>query len=135
MSLQPKKIKSFTDLQAWQKGHKLVIEIYKNTRSFPIGERFGLTAQLRRAGISYTSNIAEGFSRYSYKEKIRFYTTALGSLTEIQNQLLIAKDIGYIKNKLFNKLARDTIEISKITNGLIKTSREILKTRNLNSTP
>jgi len=117
------KITSFTQLIAWQKGHQLVLEIYKTTISFPKEEVFGLVSQLRRAVVSFTSNIAEGFSRISYKEKIRFYSIALGSLTEIQNQLLIAKDINYISEDEFNKLAEQTVELSKITNGLIKASR------------
>ena len=82
------KIKSFTDLQVWQEGHKLVLLIYKVTKKFPKEELFGLTNQIKRAGVSITSNIAEGFSRQSYKEKLQFYYMSLGSLTEIQNQLL-----------------------------------------------
>ena len=117
------KITSFTKLIAWQKGHQLVLEIYKITEKFPRQEMFGLISQIRRAAVSVTSNIAEGFSRISYKEKIRFYSMSLGSLTEIQNQLLVAKDIGYISLDNFNNLASQTVEISKIINGLIKASR------------
>ncbi|TSA46634.1 four helix bundle protein [bacterium] len=116
------KIKSFTDLRTWQKGHELVIEVYKITKNFPKEEIFGLTSQLRRAIISFTSNIAEGFSRQSYKEKIQFYHMSLGSLTEVQNQLLIARDIGYITNDIFQKLASQSVELNKMTNGLIKSS-------------
>src|SRR3989344_4705851 len=114
------KIKSFTDLDAWREGHRLVVDVYKTTQNFPKEEMFGLTNQLRRAIISFTSNIAEGFSRNSYKEKLQFYSIALGSLSEVQNQLLIARDIGYITNEEFMKLAEQTIKVSKITNGLIK---------------
>lgn len=91
-----KKIRSFTDLHAWQKAHELVLEVYKITKYFPREEQFGLTNQIRRASISVSSNLAEGFSRRSYKEKIQFYSMALGSTTEVQNQLLIAKDVDYI---------------------------------------
>ncbi|MBI4837446.1 MAG: four helix bundle protein [Candidatus Portnoybacteria bacterium] len=121
-----KKIKSFTDLKAWQEGHKLVLMIYKITKDFPREEQFGLTIQLRRAGVSFTSNIAEGFSRNSYKEKLQFYSIALGSLTEIQNQLLVAKDIGYMIKEEFDKIAEQTILVNKITNGLIKKSKTII---------
>ena len=120
------KIKSFTDLDAWKEGHKLVLDIYRITKNFPEEEQFGLTNQLRRAGVSFTSNITEGFSRNSYKEKLQFYSMALGSLTEIQNQLLIVKDIGYITAEEFTKLAEQTVKISKITNGLIKKSKSII---------
>lgn len=118
-----KKIKSFTDLYAWQEGHSLVLDIYKITKNFPKEELFGLTNQLRRAAVSFTSNLAEGFSRHSYKEKTQFYSIALGSLTEIQNQLLVARDLGYITKEEFDNLANKTVTISKITNGLIKKSR------------
>ena len=122
-----KKIKSFTDLRAWQEGHKLVLIIYKITQDFPKEEQFGLTCQIRRAAISITSNIAEGFSRKSYKEKVQFYSMALGSLTEVQNQLLVAKDIGYITKEEFIKVANNTIEVSKITNGLIRSSKTLIR--------
>ena len=126
MNQESRKIKSFTDLNAWKEGHKLVLEVYKVTQKFPKEEIFGLTNQLRRAGVSFTSNIAEGFSRNSYKEKVQFYSMSLGSLTEIQNQLLIAKDISYITKDEFNKIAEITINANKITNGLIKKSRSMI---------
>ena len=121
------KIKSFTDLRAWQGGHKLALMIYDITRQFPKEEIFGLTNQLRRAAVSITSNIAEGFSRQSYKEKVRFYFMSLGSLTEIQSQLLIAKDISYISEEDFNKIAKQTIKVSKVINGLIKSSKNRIR--------
>lgn len=116
------KITSFTKLKAWQEGHSLVLQIYKITKKFPIEEQYGLTQQLRRAAVSFTSNISEGFSRRSYKEKASFYHNSLGSLTEIQNQVLIAKDLKYIDAEDFNNLAAQTITASKLTNGLIKKS-------------
>lgn len=76
------KIQSFTDLNAWKEGHKLALIIYEITNKFPKEEIFGLSNQLRRAVVSITSNIAEGFSRQSYKEKAHFYFTSLGSTTE-----------------------------------------------------
>jgi four helix bundle protein len=126
MNHESSKIKSFTDLNAWKFVHILVLDIYHVTNSFPKEEMFGLTNQLRRAVVSYTSNIAEGFSRNSYKEKAQFYSMALGSLTEVQNQLIIAKDLGYIGEEMFKKLEDQAIIINKITNGLIKKSRTII---------
>jgi four helix bundle protein len=116
------KIQSFTGLIAWQEGHKLVLSIYEVSKTFPPDERFGLTDQLRRAAISITSNIAEGFSRYNGKEKKQFYRIALGSLTELQNQLLIAKDVKYLTEIQFNKLASQSVDVSKLLNGLIKST-------------
>lgn len=121
------KIQSFTDLRTWQEGHNLVLDIYRITRKFPKEETFGLVSQLRRAIVSFTSNIAEGFSRNSYKEKIQFYFMALGSLTEIQNQLLIAKDIDYITREEFNIFIEQTVTLSKMTNGLIKKSKSVIR--------
>lgn len=120
------KIKSFTQLNAWKEAHELVLEIYKITNKFPKEEQFGLTNQIRRAVVSITSNIAEGFSRNSYKEKSQFYSMALGSLTEVQNQILIARDICYINNLEFRKIADKTITVSKLLNGLIKKSRSMI---------
>lgn len=93
------------------------------TCKFPKEEMYGLTSQIRRAIVSFTSNIAEGFSRHSYKEKIQFYYTSLGSLTEVQNQLIISKDLGYIDGNLFQEIINKTIDLSKMMNGLIKKSQ------------
>lgn len=70
------KIRSFTDLEAWKEGHKLVLAVYKVTKKFPKEEKYALTDQMRRCAVSITSNIAEGFSRQGKKEKIQFYFTA-----------------------------------------------------------
>ncbi len=114
------KIKSFSDLAAWRESHRLAVMIYRVTKEFPVEERFGLSNQIRRAVVSIPSNIAEGFSRRSVKEKIQFYTISRGSLIEVQSQLLIARDVGYLEENSFSKLANQTIQVSKLINGLIK---------------
>jgi four helix bundle protein len=119
-------IKSFTQLDAWKEGHNLVLMIYQLTKSFPKEEMFGLISQLRRAVVSITSNIAEGFSRRSYKEKLQFYSMALGSVTEVQNQLIVARDVEYLSKKQFDKVAEQAIKVHKIINGLIKHSKTII---------
>jgi four helix bundle protein len=119
------KIRSFTDLNAWKEGHKLVLTIYEITKNFPKEELFGLTNQMRRAVVSITSNIAEGFSRQSYKEKAQFYSTSQGSVTEIQNQLLIARDVKYIDFSKFKEVADQTVVVHKLISGLIKKSKNI----------
>lgn len=112
------RIAKFTDLRAWRLAHDLVIDIYKITKNFPKDEQFGLTSQIRRAAVSITSNIAEGFSRSSSDDKKHFYTIALGSLTEIQSQLLIARDIKYITDDEFQNLAEKSVTAHKVLNGL-----------------
>jgi four helix bundle protein len=121
------KINNFQDLNAWKNGHQLVLEIYRVTKKFPREEIFGLTNQLRRAAVSITSNIAEGFSRNYYKEKVQFYHQALGSVTEVQNQLIIAKDISYLTLDEFNEIFELTVCLHKIQNGLIRKSKEIIR--------
>lgn len=112
------KIKSFTDLNAWRESHKLVILIYKASETFPKNEIFGLTNQIRRAAVSISSNIAEGFSRNTTKDKDHFYTLARGSLAELQNQILIARDVDYLSKEDFDKIAKQTVVINKLISGL-----------------
>ncbi|MDO8582285.1 MAG: four helix bundle protein [bacterium] len=119
-------LQSFTELDAWKEGHALVLMIYTATKQFPREELFGLTSQMRRCVVSITSNIAEGFSRQSYKEKVQFYSISLGSITELQNQLLIARDVGYLSKDTFHTIIEKTVTVHKITNGLIKGSRSMI---------
>lgn len=118
------KIQKFTDLVAWQKGHQVVLAVYKLTHIFPKTEVYSLVDQMRRCAVSITSNIAEGFSRNGKKEKIQFYYISFGSVTELQNQLLIAKDLQYISQQEFNVINEKIIEIQKLLNGLIKSLRQ-----------
>lgn len=112
------KIKSFTDLNAWKEAHKLVLMIYKITEEFPQKEIFGLTNQMRRASVSISSNIAEGFSRNTNKDKFQFYSMSQESLTELQNQLLISRDVKYIKSDEFKSIAEQTVIVNKLIYGL-----------------
>lgn len=114
------KIKSFTDLNAWREGHKLVLMVYGATKNFPKEELFGLISQMRRCAVSITSNIAEGFSRNTVKEKLQFYAISNGSLTELQNQLIIARDISYLQKEDFDKIAKQTVIAHKLLCGLKK---------------
>ena len=120
------KIKSFTDLVAWKESHKLVLMVYNITGKFPDKEIYGLTSQIRRSAVSISSNIAEGFSRNSPKDKLQFYYIAQGSLTEIQDQLLIARDINYIGKAIFAELAEQSIVVNKLINGLIKSAKSLI---------
>lgn len=121
-----KSIKEFTDLLVWQEGHKLVLIIYRTTKQFPKEEMYSLIDQMRRAVISITSNIAEGFGRQSYKEKIQFYYLAQGSLTELKNQLFIAKDVGYLSENDFSLNLQQLSKTHQLLQGLIKKSKSFI---------
>lgn len=117
-------IKAFTDLTTWKNSHILVLDIYTITRSFPKDELYSLTNQMRRCSVSITSNIAEGFSRRSYKEKLHFYSIASGSLSELKNQLIIARDIQYISDADFNIIAEKANSSHRLLNGLISKTKQ-----------
>lgn len=121
-----KKIEHFKDLIAWQEGHKLVLLIYEATKLFPKEESYSLTSQMRRAAVSLTSNIAEGFGRHSYPEKIHFYYMAKGSLTELENQLQIAIDIVYIKEVKAREIQAQILKCHELLHGLIRKSKSFV---------
>ncbi|MFZ2976164.1 MAG: four helix bundle protein [Candidatus Moraniibacteriota bacterium] len=121
--MMQKRIEKFTDLVAWQEGHKLVMFIYEETGKFPKSEIFGLSSQMRRCAVSITSCIAEGFSRNSLKDKNYFFYISLGSVTELQNQLLIARDLKYITTEKFKINADQSVFVHKLINGLIKRNK------------
>ncbi len=120
------KIKTFTDLNTWKESHKLLLLIYRETKKFPKEEMFCLTSQMRRAALSVTSNIAEGFGRQGVKEKIQFYYIAQGSLTELKNQILAAKDIGYIDKGVLNELALQANTSHQLLQGLITKTKSFV---------
>ena len=120
------KIETFTDLRVWQEGHKLVLLIYKLTKSFPKAETYSLVDQMRRAVASITANIAEGFGRQGYKEKIQFYYIAKGSLTEVKNFVFIAKDVGYISEEDFKILIEQANSVDQLLQGLIRKSKTFI---------
>lgn len=120
------KIQSFTDLIVWKEGHKLVLATYLLTQDLPKNEIFGLTSQMRRAVTSFTSNIAEGFGRNSIKDKSRFYNIARGSLIELQNQLIISKDLNYLQSEQFDKIFQQTITCHKLINAFITSTNNRL---------
>src|SRR6478609_10265038 len=92
------KIDSYQDLDVWKQSKALVRDIYELTKAFPKEEQFGLTNQLRRAAVSIPSNIAEGCGRNHFKDSIQFFFVSRGSLYEIETQIIIAFDLGYISN-------------------------------------
>ena len=123
------KIESFEDLKVWQKARKLTNLLYDVTSKFPREERFNLVDQLRRAGVSTMSNIAEGFLRYHTAETIMFYRNARGSLSEVKSLLYISFDRKYINRKNLERLVALVDEIGKMLNGLIKSTGNFRNTK------
>jgi four helix bundle protein len=105
------KIKDFTDLYAWKEAHALVLVVYKATKQFPAEEKFCLIDQARRAVISVTSNIAEGFGRSSGKDKRYFYTMAKTSLAELRSQFFAARDLGYLSTENFQIFIEQSVKV------------------------
>lgn len=120
------KIETFTDLNVWKEGHRLVVMVYKITRDFPKEELYSITNQMRRAAASITANIAEGFGRQSYKEKVQFYYMSKGSLAELKNFILIAKDVGYLTKTELGTLASQANIVDQLLQGFIKKSKTFI---------
>lgn len=116
-------IQSYKDLEVWQKSIGLVKEIYRITKDFPNEERFGLVSQMRRCAISIPSNIAEGKTRHHGNEYIQFLYIALGSCSELDTQLIIAKELDFIKQAELDLLAEKIDHISRMLRNLIKSLR------------
>jgi len=119
-----REIKHFSDLDAWKVNHELVLMIYKITKNFPREEKFGLIDQLRRAASSITANIAEGWGRYHYADKIRFFYQARGSNCEVRNFIILAKDLGYLNLKEYKELNEKVFQGFKVINGLIRSTEK-----------
>lgn len=117
-------MRDFRQLNVWEEAHKLTLEIYKMTKEFPKEELFGLTSQMRRASISIASNIAEGCGRGSNKEYAQFIQIALGSAYEIDYQLLLAKDLGYINAEKYDGLNERADKTKRQLAALLKKIRE-----------
>ena len=115
--------KPHKNLNVWNSAMDLVIELYRATDSFPRGERYSLTDQLRRAILSVPSNIAEGAARQTRKEFVQFLHMAQGSLSEVDTQLEIAKRLGYLGVDHWSKLDDQVLRIDKMLCGLIRHQR------------
>ena len=109
----------YKNLQVWQKGISFVTELYHVTSHFPNFELFGLANQMRRAAVSITSNIAEGYGRSTKAELLHFLHISLGSANELDTQILISYKLGYLNSEEFNTLDKDIEEIAKMLRSLI----------------
>ena len=102
---------------------RLSLDVYRDTKAFPDDERYGLTSQLRRAAVSIPSNIAEGHGRDSAGDLIRFCNIALGSLAELETQLLLARELTYLERTATDGLLQQAEEIGRMLRGLIRSQR------------
>lgn len=112
---------TFRDIKAWQKAHELVLEIYKVTKGFPPDEKYGVTAQLRRAAASVATNIVEGYKRKSKKDFAHFLTMADSSLEETKYHLLLAHDLAYVPKDDYGRLSVLADEVGRMLCGFQKT--------------
>jgi four helix bundle protein len=110
----------FTELLVWQRSHKLALEAYRATASFPSTERFGLISQLRRSAASTPTNIAEGSKRESKLEYARFLNIAEGSLAETEYLVMLSRDLGFLALDLSGQLIEEITEIARMLNALKK---------------
>jgi len=119
-------VKSFENLEVWQIGRDLVTKVYMLTVSLPQSETFGLIAQIKRAALSVPANIAEGFGRYHYMDKAKFYLNARGSLYELKSHLLVAQDLEYLKqSQAVSDILTMIDNLSVKLNNLIAATRKL----------
>ena len=119
----------YKDMEVWKESIKLVTDIYKITETYPQSELFGLTNQIRRSVISIPSNIAEGSVKHSDKESLRFFDIALGSLAELDTQMLISQNLNFINN--YDTIEQQISKVRALLIGLAKYYEKQLNDKNL----
>lgn len=120
-------MRSFKDLIVWQKSHKLVLDIYLITKSFPKEELFGIVSQMRRASTSVPANIVEGYKRNTDKETLRFLNIADASLEELKYFLILSKDLNFISTEKYRELEELSNEVGRLLSGFQKSFKNRLK--------
>ena len=113
-------MRAFRELVVWQKAHHLTINVYRITKSFPRDELYGLTSQMRRSAASVGANIAEGCGRGTPRDFARFVQVALGSASELENQLLLARDLGLISTSTHADLDKSVTDVKRMLTGLLR---------------
>jgi len=116
------KLRNHKDLEAWKESIALVDAVYRTTKTFPSEEIYGLVSQMRRAAVSTPSNIAEGAARASTKEFAQFLYMALGSLSELETQIIVSQRLGYVDQE--DGLLRQVETVRKLLSGLIRYAKE-----------
>ena len=113
-------MKAFRELKVWQKAHQLTLDIYRVTMTFPREEMYGLTGQLRRSSASIPANLAEGCGRSGDAEFARYCSIAMGSASEVEYHLILAKDLKLIKPADYEDLAQNAVEVKRMLTALIQ---------------
>jgi four helix bundle protein len=116
-------MRDHTKLRAFQLADQLAVKVYEITRQFPREELFGLTSQMRRAAVSIASNIVEGCGRESHQDYLRFLGIAYGSARELDYQISLSQQLGFLSDDSHTNLANSALETCKVLNGLIKAPR------------
>ncbi|MGE5113993.1 MAG: four helix bundle protein [Acidobacteriaceae bacterium] len=117
-------MKNFRDMVVWQRSHQLTLGVYKATQKFPREELYGLISHLRRSSSSVPCNIAEGCGRRGNGEFHKFLQIAMGSASEVEYQLLLSYELGYVAETEYRDLSKDIVEVKKMLAGLIKRVEE-----------
>ncbi len=120
--------RNFTDTKLWQSAHSLCLKIYETSSNFPMSESLGLTAQIRRASVSVSSNIAEGYGRATTKDQEHFYQLASGSMHQLKNHLHIAAGLNYITHQEHSDISELADQTHKLLNGAIGSQRSYNET-------
>jgi four helix bundle protein len=118
---------TYKDLKVWRMSMDLAKEVYNCTASFPKTEIYGLTSQMRRSAVSVPSNIAEGKGRYSQKELLHFLFHARGSLLELETQIILCQELGFLDQAKRPALTTLASEVGRLQNGLIDKFQELVK--------
>ena len=113
-------LNNYKELNVWQKSYELCLKIYGITTKFPNDERYGLTSQVRRSAVSIPSNIAEGYGRKTTADYIRMLYISYGSVCELETQILLAGDLGFIEKDKSEPIKKDIAEIERMLKALIK---------------
>ena len=118
-------MKDFRQLKVWEKSHQLALAIYKATKDFPKEELYGLTSQIRRSSMSIPTNIAEGCGRFTDADFARFLQMAMGSASETEYQLILARDLDFLPKDLYEILHSEVEEVKRMLASLLKTLRAV----------
>ena len=128
-------MRNFEDLEVWQKSHALTVKLYRVTESFPRAEMFGLTSQIRRAAGSIGANLAEGCGRWGEVELARYVQIAMGSGSELQNHLRLARDLDLLNSGEYQNVLRDVTSVRQMLTALLQTLRRVRTPNKLQPAP